>query len=71
MRYAWSRLIIICLFVELLIFAIYYRYGSRGMVTLHHLKKVKKDLQVDIDLLVDRNQRLQEQIDAWVSDDFL
>jgi len=71
MRYAWSRLIIALLVVEASIFAMYYRYGPRGIITLHHLKKVKKDLKADIDVMIDQNDRLQAEIDTWSTDDFL
>jgi cell division protein FtsB len=71
MRYAWSRLIIACLVVEASVFAMYYRYGPRGIVTLHYLKRVKKDLQVDIDEMIAENDRLQAEIDAWATDEFL
>ncbi len=71
MRYAWSRLIIIFFIIEASIFTIYYRYGSSGIVTLHHLKKIKKDLQSDIVSITEQNNELQAQIDAWANDEFL
>ncbi len=71
MRYLWSRLIIIFLLGEVLLFVVYYKYGPRGTNVLRALKKIKSIAQSDIKDLGQKNNDLHDQIEEWKSDLFL
>jgi len=71
MRYLWSRVIIIFLLAEVLLFVVYYKYGPRGINVLCALKKIKSKAQSDIKDLEQKNNDLRDQIEEWKSDLFL
>ena len=71
MRYIWSRLIIIFLIAEIIIFAVYYCLGPRGMKALEQLQSIKNTTHEQIVSMTMENDQLQEQINAWQTDEFL
>jgi cell division protein FtsB len=71
MRYLWSRLIMIFLLGEVLLFVVYYKYGPRGIDVLRNLKEIKLAAQSDIKNLEQKNNDLRDEIEEWKSDLFL
>ncbi len=71
MRYLWSRLIMIFLLGEVLLFVVYYKYGPRGIDVLRNLKQIKLAAQSDIKNLEEKNNDLRYEIEEWKSDLFL
>jgi len=70
MRYVWSRLVIIFLLLQGVVFIINYGWGPRGICVLKELKAIKIAAQEDIQRLKTQNDDVRHQIDAWHNDIF-